>query len=166
MYPTWSEEEERILIENYSTTTNEDMQKLIPNKSWIGIYKKAYRLGLKRDCETKFKNRSISQKGCKTSRWKGGVKINKQGYRLIYKPEHNRANNSGYVLEHIVVFEDSTQITIPPNCCIHHLNGIKDDNRIENLCMMTHAGHTIFHHTGSKRSNETRQKISERKKNL
>ncbi len=43
-------------------------------------------------------------------------------------------------------------------------NGNKADNRIQNLCMMQHTAHTVFHHTGAKRSTETRKKISERKK--
>lgn len=76
-------------------------------------------------------------------------------------PNHKRADSSGYVMEHIVVYEKESGIEIPDGCCIHHLNGIKNDNRIENLCMMTNSAHTVFHHTGAKRSNETKKKISE-----
>ena len=53
-------------------------------------------------------------------------------------------------MEHILIFEKETGVKVPNNCCIHHLNGIKTDNRIENLCMMLHSAHTTFHNTGRK----------------
>lgn len=79
-------------------------------------------------------------------------------------PEHKRADKSGYVMEHILIFEKESGIEIPNGCCIHHLNGIKDDNRIENLCLMTHSAHTVFHHKGIPCSPETIEKIKESKR--
>ena len=93
--------------------------------------------------------------------------MTRYGYRQILKPEHPRADRNGYVMEHIVEWEQATGVSVPQNCCIHHLNGNKTDNRIQNLCMMQHTAHTVFHHTGAKRSAETKKKISEsrRKRN-
>jgi hypothetical protein len=91
------------------------------------------------------------------------VKTSK-GYNLIFQPDHNRADTRGYVLEHIIVFEQETGISVPEGCCIHHLNGIKDDNRIENLCMMTHSAHTSMHNSGKKHSASTKAIISEKAK--
>ena len=138
--------------------------KLFPNKSELAVYKKAYSLGIRKDKEIEFINRSNARKRENSSNWKGGIKKTPKGYRQLLMPEHKRADASGYVMEHIVIYESETGIEIPPNCCIHHLNGIKDDNRIENLCMMTNSSHTIFHHTGTKMSKETRMKISESKR--
>ena len=87
-----------------------------------------------------------------------------KGYRLAYAPDHPRADKGGYVMEHIIVWEQETGVSVPNNCCIHHINGDKTDNRIQNLCMMQHTAHTVFHHTGSKRSEETRAKISAKAK--
>lgn len=88
-------------------------------------------------------------------------------FLAIYKKAYSlnlKRDEGGYVMEHILVYEKATGIEVPRNCCIHHLNGIKNDNRIENLCMMTNSAHTIYHHTGQKRSEETRKRISESKR--
>ena len=107
--------------------------KLFPNKSELAVYKKAYSLGIRKNKEIEFINRSNARKRENSSNWKGGIKKTAKGYRQLLMPEHRRADVSGYVMEHIVIYENETGIEIPPNCCIHHLNGIKDDNRIENL---------------------------------
>ena len=165
---TWSAEEISILVENYNKVSNAELQKLIPDKSPQGIYKKAYKMGLRKSPEAEFLNRSAAKKGDKGANWKGGKRTTSGGYRQVLMPEHPRADKSGYVMEHILVWEDATGVSVPENCCIHHLNGDKTDNRIQNLCMMLHKAHTVFHHTGAKRTSETKAKISEarRKRNV
>lgn len=142
---TWSETETSILVNNYNSVSNDELYKLLPGKTPLAIYKKAYSLGLKKDKKINFLNRSNARKGEKGSKWNGGISHTRKGYKLILKPEHPRADSRGYVLEHIYVFEKETGIQIPKGCCIHHINGIKDDNRISNLCMMTHSAHTTMH---------------------
>lgn len=161
---TWTQEEVETLTDNYNTVSNGRLCELIPTKTPLAIYKKAYKMGLRKSAEIEFLNRSESRRGEKASNWKGGTRTTLAGYRQILHPEHPRADSCGYVMEHILVFEEATGVPVPPNCCVHHLNGNKADNRIQNLCMMQHTAHTVFHHTGAKRSAETRKKISERKK--
>ena len=161
---TWTKEELDTLKANYPTATNDRLAALIPGKSSLAIYKKAYKLGFRKTAEIEFLNRSSAKKREKASNWKGGKKKTTDGYMQILQPDHPRADSNGYVMEHIVVWENATSIKVPKNCCIHHLNGDKADNRIENLCMMLHKAHTVFHHAGSKRNEKTKQKISERKK--
>lgn len=164
MHKTWTDSEIDLLVKNYNVLTNEDLQLLFPNKTLLAIYKKAYSIGLRKTQEIESENRSRARKGEKGSNWKGGIRTTKNGYRCVLMPEHKRADRNGYVMEHIVVFERETGVEIPLDCCIHHLNGNKSDNRIENLCMMTHSAHTKFHHLGSKRNEETRKNISESKR--
>ena len=133
---------------------------MFPSKSKLAIYKKAYKLGLRKSPEIEFLNRSAAKKGEKSSNWNGGIKTTKKGYRLVLCPGHHRADTSGYVMEHIFIWENESGIPLPPNCCVHHLNGIKNDNRIENLCLMIKSAHTIHHHTGSKRSEQTKAILS------
>lgn len=161
---TWTSKETDILVENYNKMTNQELLILLPQKTELAIYKKAYKMGLRKTKEIEFINRSLARRGEKGANWHGGKSKTSKGYILISCPGHHRADNRGYVLEHILIFENETGISVPDNCCIHHLNGIKTDNRIENLCMMSHSAHTIMHHSGSKRSEETKQKISERRK--
>jgi hypothetical protein len=160
---TWTEEELEILYAYYNTATNSQLALVLPNKTPLAIYKKAYKLGLRKTDEIEFRNRSEVRKGENGSNWKGGVLTTKAGYRQRLCPWHQRADRRGYVMEHILVWEEATGVPVPPGCCIHHLNGNKADNRIQNLCMMQHAAHTVFHHTGAKRSAETKQKISKSK---
>ena len=118
---SWTDEEVKILKENYNKLSNEGLIKLFPNKSFQAIYKKAYNLGLRKTPEIEFLNRSEVRKGEKNSNWKGGRKKTPNGYVQVHMPNHPRADKNGYVMEHIVVFEEVTGITVPCNCCVHHL---------------------------------------------
>ena len=78
--------------------------------------------------------------------WKGGIIINDAGYVLIKMPEHPRANKNGYVRQHIVVAEGMLGRPLRPNEIVHHKNGIKNDNRPENLEIYpTRSKHTVMH---------------------
>jgi|SRR5687767_4684730 len=78
-------------------------------------------------------------KGQNSNAWKGGKIKHSNGYIWIWTQE-------GYKLEHRLVYEEHY------NCClldwaeIHHKNGIKTDNRIENLEGMTNIQHGKLHH--------------------
>lgn len=161
---TWTDAEVEVLMENYNRVSNIELCALLPCKTKTAIYKKAYAMGLRKAKEIERLNRSIANSGEKCNFWNGGIMQTSDGYRLVLMPSHQRANCNGYVMEHILVFENATGIRVPKNCCIHHLNGIKNDNRVENLCMMEFSAHTIHHHVGTKRSAETKRRISERAK--
>lgn len=66
----------------------------------------------------------------------------KTGYVRVYKPSHHRSGINGYVFEHILVWEDTHKIPLPEGWTVHHLNGIKNDNRPENLAGMSSRAHS------------------------
>jgi len=61
-----------------------------------------------------------------------------QGYASVWMPEHPRAGvRSHRVLEHILVMEAKLGRYLVEGEEIHHLNSVRDDNRIENLELWT-----------------------------
>lgn len=70
--------------------------------------------------------------GDKHHNWKGGKRINKHGYVLLRVPLHPFQQN-GYVQEHRLVMETYLNRYLDKTETVHHKNGIRTDNRIENL---------------------------------
>jgi len=71
----------------------------------------------------------------------GGRRVLKGGYIQILRAKHPRANRDGYVLEHIVNWEEAKGKSLPQSWIIHHLNGVKGDNRIINLVALPNKKH-------------------------
>ena len=65
----------------------------------------------------------------------GTGKYKKNGYVMIFAKGHPRARGprGNYVFEHILVMEKYLGRFLEPNENVHHKNGVKDDNTIENL---------------------------------
>lgn len=66
----------------------------------------------------------------------------KDGYIAVYYPRHPDASKSGWMLQHRLVAEEAIGRRLLPKEHVHHLNGIKDDNRPENLQVLNTGDHT------------------------
>lgn len=81
--------------------------------------------------DDKLRRRNTLQKGSKHPAWKSG-RLKDNGYILIHKPDHPNAVK-GYVREHRLVMEIHLGRYLLPSETVHHKNGVKEDNRLENL---------------------------------
>lgn len=85
------------------------------------------------------------KKGRDNPNWKGGRRLRADGYVMLRMPTHPRASGHGEVLEHIAIWEEANGASVPPGFVIHHLNGIKSDNRPENLSAIPVRSHDKHH---------------------
>jgi hypothetical protein len=76
--------------------------------------------------------------------------LDKAGYVRVFEPEHPRAMKGGWVFEHRHVMEQHLGRQLARDEHVHHINGQKDDNRLENLVVLGHSEHSSL--TGRERT--------------
>lgn len=60
-------------------------------------------------------------------------KPNKDNYRVVYAPDHPNSMRNGFILEHRLVMSNHIGRKLEDHENVHHINGDRKDNRIENL---------------------------------
>lgn len=99
-------------------------------------------------CEWSYKKGRKNSKvsGSKNGNWHGGKTKNDAGYVFLLSKNHPFSENRGYVREHRLVMEKHLGRYLHPKEVVHHINKIKDDNRLENLELYSSSGeHTSMH---------------------
>lgn len=131
----------KYLIEQYETKSiNKIAEEL--GVSHVIIYKYMDKYGIPRLSQ---KESNAKFNANNQNNYKGGRISHGDGYMKLLRPEHPRANKFGYVLEHIVVMEEHIGRHLKKGEVVHHINGIKNDNRIENLLLLTAQEHSALH---------------------
>jgi transposase-like protein len=73
------------------------------------------------------------QSGPNNPAWKGGRVVDKDGYILIWHPDHPHADRHGYVREHRLVMERVLGRYLLPTEVVDHIDGVRDHNDDSNL---------------------------------
>lgn len=95
-----------------------------------------------------------------TEEWKNNISKSKKGKGKGYSKKPNgyieitMGENKGR-LQHVIIMEEKIGRRLFSNECVHHKNHIRDDNRIENLQLMTRSEHSR-HHAKENNSKRTR----------
>jgi hypothetical protein len=84
-------------------------------------------------------------KGDQHYNWKRGYYVT-SGYVYEYAPEHPCADSrKGYVQQHRLIMENHIGRYLDDSEMVHHINGDRQDNRIENLEILTRSAHVSLH---------------------
>ena len=111
-------------------------------------------------------------RGDKSPHWKGGKTLHHQGYIICWISENDpyypmathKRRGGGTIFEHRYVMAQSVGRCLTRQEHVHHRNGAKDDNRIENLELISQSNHILYKSMCSHCS--LREEIKQLKKRL
>lgn len=93
-----------------------------------------------------------NRRGAKHHNWKGGCRHSSEGYiEIKLNPEdffYPMAGCEGYTMEHRMVMARHLGRLLHPWEVVHHKDGNRSNNQIENLELTTRGSHILAHNKG------------------
>jgi len=123
---------------------------LIHNRLERLLLNEGISVGVKRAIKNQ---RLLVRQGENHPSWKGG-RLDHGGYVLIWQAPKK------YKGEHVLVWEEYHHQSLPEGWIVHHLNGVKNDNRIENLIGLPSQKHALVLKEKEKRIRDLEQECS------
>lgn len=90
-------------------------------------------------------NPNYGNKGRKNPLFKTGRRTTHYGYIIVYKPDHPNSREDGYIFEHRLVMSEHLNRPLKEWEIVHHKDEDKQNNKIENLEIMTLSQHQRHH---------------------
>ena len=85
--------------------------------------------------------------------------IGRHGYIYLYKPDHPNAYAGGTIMEHRWIMSQHLGRPLTKDELVHHINGDRQDNRIENLELTNRSEHKRIHQTLCQPDNLTKEQL-------
>lgn len=163
----WTKEEDEIILSNRQHMSAKQLAELLPGRTWHAVRSRIRTLGLQKEtkvmvdcdfcgnkavknsyevrrnrlnfCGNECKNNYFKKDG--NPNWKGGKSV-QHGYQLV---RESVSSKTPYKREHRAVMERYLGRKLEDWEIVHHINGDKTDNRIENLMVTTRSDHIKLH---------------------
>ncbi len=90
-------------------------------------------------------------------RWNNQRVLSTDGYiKVRVGRQHPLSDGNGYAYEHLVVWCAAGYPRPEEGCLLHHENGDRTDNRLENLSVMDRGEHNALHNVRKQRDSSGR----------
>lgn len=128
----WSSSSDRFLKTRFKELTYQELATALGRKR-RSVITRCQKLGLSGNAWYK------ARRGEKHGMWKGGKRLTSDGY-VIYKAGALRGQH-----EHRAVMEQALGRPLSPGELVHHIDGNKTNNDLDNLQILTQAEHNRIH---------------------
>lgn len=85
------------------------------------------------------------KKGINHPSWKGGRYLAHDGYWMTYVGGQDTVGWNSYKKEHVLVVEKNLSRSLEKQEVVHHVDGNKENNSLDNLWLTSHSGHRNAH---------------------